>query len=78
MYMEAKLRISLYSFPYLKYQKLLVLLISVYTLFNKIRDKGKTVSAWKRGGRGKGWGRREREGTGEGGRNDPIIVCTYE
>jgi hypothetical protein len=36
----------------------------LYSLFNKIRDKGKTVSAWKRGGggeregmRGKGRGR---------------------
>jgi hypothetical protein len=41
----------------------------LYSLFNKIRDKGRTVSAWKRGGKG------ERE---ERGRNDPNIVCTYE
>jgi hypothetical protein len=31
-----------------------------------------TVSAWKRGSEGKG------RGKGEGGSNDPIIVCTYE
>jgi hypothetical protein len=47
-------------------------------MFNKIRDKGKTVSAWNRGGWGRerGWG--EREGVGGRGSNDPIIVCTYE
>jgi hypothetical protein len=38
----------------------------LYSLFNKIRDKGRTVSAWKQGGRG------------IGGRNDTNIVCTYE
>jgi hypothetical protein len=32
----------------------------LYFLFNKMRDKGKTASAWKRGGGG------EREGVGEG------------
>jgi hypothetical protein len=41
-------------------------------LFNKIGKKGKTVSAWKRGG----WG--EREGQEGRGRNDPNNVCTYE
>jgi hypothetical protein len=60
--MEAKLGISPYSYPYLNEQKPLVLLIKVYTVFNKIRDKGKTVSAWKRGGGG------EREGVGGKGR----------
>jgi hypothetical protein len=46
---------------------------------NKIRDKGKTTSAWKKGGGG------EREGVegkgrgwGEAGSNDLIIICTYE
>jgi hypothetical protein len=34
----------------------LIFLINVYTLLNKIRDKGKTVSAWKRGDRGGGGG----------------------
>jgi hypothetical protein len=28
----------------------------LYSLFNKIRDKGRTVSAWKRGGVGKAGG----------------------
>jgi hypothetical protein len=41
----------------------------------KIRDKGKIVSAWYRGGRGQ---REGKGGRGEGGRNDPNIVCTYE
>jgi hypothetical protein len=44
----------------------------LYSFFNKIRDKGKIVSAWQRGG----WG--VRGGIGEGGRNDQNIVCTYE
>jgi hypothetical protein len=52
----------------------------LYSLFNRIRDKGKIVSA----GYGGGGGEREgtewvvREGVGAGGRNDPSIVCTYE
>jgi hypothetical protein len=46
---------------------------------NKIRDKGKIVSAGSRGGGGgEGGGRGIREGVGEGGRNDPNIACTYE
>jgi hypothetical protein len=44
------------------------------SLFNKIREKGKTASAWKGGDR-----EGERKGGGGvGGRNDPNIVCTYE
>jgi hypothetical protein len=59
MYMEAKLGISLYSYPHLNKQKPLVLLINAYTLSKKIRDKGKIVSAWKRRGgeKGRGWGK---------------------
>jgi hypothetical protein len=49
----------------------------LYSLFNKIRDKGKTVSAWKQGGRGGGKGEK-RGGREVGERNDPNIVCTYE
>jgi hypothetical protein len=58
----------------------------LYSLFNKIRDKGKTVSAgWGKGGemtqtlyahmnkKKKTW-----EGVGAGGRNKPSLVCTYE
>jgi hypothetical protein len=43
----------------------LVLPIIAYTLFNKIRDKGKIVYARKQGCRGRR-------------RNGPNIVCTYE
>jgi hypothetical protein len=43
----------------------------LYFLFNKIRDKSRTDSAWK------GWG--EREGMwGVEGRNAPNNVCTYK
>jgi hypothetical protein len=56
--METMLGISLYSYPYLNYQKRFVFLIIAYVfLFNKIRDKGRTGSAWK-------WGREEGEGQG--------------
>jgi hypothetical protein len=52
----------------------------LYSLFNKIRDKGKIFSAGYRGGgrerEGAGWVVREEVGAGE--RNDPSIVCTYE
>jgi hypothetical protein len=43
----------------------------LYSLFNKIRDKGRTDSAWK-------WGGEERKGVRVGGRNGPNNVCTYE
>jgi hypothetical protein len=36
----------------------------LYSLFNKIRDKGKTVSAWKRGVGREREGQRERESAG--------------
>jgi hypothetical protein len=38
----------------------------LYSLFNKIRDKGKTVSAWKQGGRGKREGAGGKKGGGKG------------
>jgi hypothetical protein len=44
-----------------------------YLLFNKIRDKGRTVFAWKQGGV-----ERRESGQGTGGRNDPNNVCTCE
>jgi hypothetical protein len=50
----------------------------LYSLFNKIRDKGRTVSSWKQGEvgeRGEEVGGRGRV-CGERGRNDPNIVCT--
>jgi hypothetical protein len=55
----------------------------LYSLFNKIKDKDRMVSAWK----ARGWGEREgmwqgkagvRDGVGGRGRNDPNIVCTYK
>jgi hypothetical protein len=49
----------------------------LYFLFNNIGDKGKRVSAWKRGG-SKWEGMGEKRGMEIGGRNDPNIVCTYE
>jgi hypothetical protein len=61
MCMEAMLRISLYSYLYLKLAKMLCL--SYYCLcllFNKIGEEGRTGSAWKRGGWGReGGGRRQ-------------------
>jgi hypothetical protein len=68
---------SLYSYPYLK-KTLVPSYYCFYSLFNKIRDKGKILSAGYRGGRGKGGGREVREGVVDGGRNDQNIVCTYE
>jgi hypothetical protein len=53
MYRKAMQGISLYSYP--SYYGL-------YSLFSKIRDKGKTVSAWKQG---VGREREEVEGRGE-------------
>jgi hypothetical protein len=47
-------------------------------LSNKIREKGKIVSAWKQGGRGREGVGQQGRGWGEEGRNDPNIVCTYE
>jgi hypothetical protein len=61
MCMEAMLGISLYSYSYLKLAKTLCL--SYYCLcllFNKIRDIGRTGSAWKWEecrGEGRGWGK---------------------
>jgi hypothetical protein len=52
------LGISLYSYPYLNYQKCFVFLIIVSTL-SSTKLKSRTVSVWKRGSRG------EKEG-GEG------------
>jgi hypothetical protein len=58
----------------------------LYSLFIKIRDKGKIVSAgyWRSGGEEGGGGEGvggKREGVewvGSGERNDPSLVCTYE
>jgi hypothetical protein len=49
----------------------------LYSLFNKIRDKGRTQG---REGEREGLGRGEEGGGGweVGGRSCPNIVCTYE
>jgi hypothetical protein len=60
--MEAMLRISLYSYLYLKLAKILCLsYYCLYLLFNKIREEGRTGSAWK-GGRLGGEGGDGRQG----------------
>jgi hypothetical protein len=71
---------ALYSYPYLNQQKHLFLPIIAYTLYNKIRNKGKIVSAvyWGGGGEKEGVECVVTEGVGAGGRNDLCIVCTYE
>jgi len=69
----------LYSYPYLNQQKPLVpSYYCLYSLYNKIRDKGKIVSGWVlRGGVG-GGGVGGKGVVGAGGRNEPSLVCTYE
>jgi hypothetical protein len=47
----------------------------LYSLFNKIRDKGFCLELRDLGGEGSGG---EREGRWVRGRNDPNVVCTYE
>jgi hypothetical protein len=58
----------------------LFLPIIACTLFNKIRNKGKIVSARYGGGGGEREGVEwvVREGVEAWGRNDPSIVYTYE
>jgi hypothetical protein len=70
---------ALYSYPYLNQQKPLSLPVIAYTLYNKIRNKGKIVSAGYWGGGGeRDWAEWVvREGVGAGGRN-PSLVSTYE
>jgi hypothetical protein len=73
--MEAKLGISLYSYPYLKLAKMLCL--SYYCLcllINKIVEESLPGSEGS-GGKRKEWGR---GGGGQGRRNSPNNVCTYE
>jgi hypothetical protein len=50
----------------------------LYSLYNKIRNKGKIVSAGYCGGEREGEEWVVREGVGAGGRNEPSLVCTYE
>jgi hypothetical protein len=65
---EAMIGISLYSFPYLNWQKRCLSYYTLRLLFNKIGEEGRTASAWKRGrwggeagGGGKDGGRKGRE-----------------
>jgi hypothetical protein len=67
---------SLYSYPYLNQQKPCSFLL--YSLYNKIRNKGKIVSAGYGGGEREGVEWVVREGVGAEGRNEPSLVCTYE
>jgi hypothetical protein len=62
--MEAMLRISLYSYPYLNLQKWFVFFIIVYTLSStKLEIRAEQILYESEGG---------------GGRNGPNNVCTYE
>jgi hypothetical protein len=68
--MEAMLVISLYSYPYLNWQKCFVLLIITYTLFStklEIRAEQFLPGREGVGGDREGAGRREREGRGDRG-----------
>jgi hypothetical protein len=59
----------------------LVLPIIAYTLSStklEIRAKWFLLGSEWVVGKGRGWGIREGVGVGEGGRNDPNIVCKYE
>jgi hypothetical protein len=70
----------LYNYPYLNWQKPLVLPITAYTLSStklEIRVKEFLPDSEGVGGEREGAGG-IRERVGEGGRNDPNIVCTYE
>jgi hypothetical protein len=58
MFMETILGISLCSYLYLKLAKMLCLTYyCLCLLFNKIGEEGRTGSAWKQGGGGRGGGR---------------------
>jgi hypothetical protein len=74
LYMEVMLGISLYSYPYLNYQKCFVFLITAYFYSSKKLEKKAEEVLPEREGVG---GERERaEGRGEKWPKDN--VCTYE
>jgi hypothetical protein len=70
MHRKAMRGISLYSYPYLNYQKPFVLLINVYTLSSTkleirtkqflLRSEGVGEEKEGAGGKGKGWGKGEK------------------
>jgi hypothetical protein len=71
--MEAMLRISLYSYPSFKLATMLCLSnYCLCLLFNKIGEEGRTGSAWKQ----EGWGRGKRWAAGE--EVGPNNICTYK
>jgi hypothetical protein len=71
--MKAMLGISVIAVLNSTSKNALSSLLSLCLFFNKVRDKGRTGSAWKGGGEGGiGWGR------GAGERYDPNNVCTCE
>jgi hypothetical protein len=69
--METMLEISLYSYPYLNWQKCFVLPITVYTLSSKLKIRAEQFQPGSEGvrGRGRGWG--ERKGVGGRGEKWP-------
>jgi hypothetical protein len=71
--METMLGISLYSYPYLNYQKRFVFLIIAYTFSStKLEIRAEQILFERK----EGWGGRKGWGVGE--RNGPNHVCTYE
>jgi hypothetical protein len=71
MYMEAMLRISLYSYLYLKLANTLCL-TTAYVFSSTKLEKAEQVLPGRERGRG------EREGVGTGQRDGLNNVCTYE
>jgi hypothetical protein len=67
--MEAMLGISLYSYPYLNYQKCFVFLIIAYVFSStKLEKRAEQVLPGSKGRwKGRGWG-------GAGGRNGPMYA----
>jgi hypothetical protein len=71
--MEAMLGISMYSYPYLNYQKRFVFLIIAYTFSStKLEIRAEQILP------GSESVVERRRGHGVGGRNGPNNVCTYE
>jgi hypothetical protein len=72
--MEAMLGVSLYSYPYLNYQKCFVFLI-IACIFSLTKLEIRPEQVLPRSERGCGDTRRRQ---GAGGRNGPNNVCTCE
>jgi hypothetical protein len=79
--MEAILEFLSIAILYSTCKNTLSFLLCLSLLFNKIRDKGRTGSAWKRAGEGGevgSGGQGKKVGAGLRGRKDPSNVCTCE